>query len=85
MGRKTTFQWGRAHALLLAGTWIAAALVVQTAAGAEIGRSTERRELRLRGRDVGAPGGRPPCMAPAPAVKERSREDTLQPWERVAT
>ena len=56
---------------------MAAALVVQSAAGAEIGRSTERRELRLRGIDVGCPGYRPPCLSPAPAVKERSREDTL--------
>ncbi|MGH7437998.1 MAG: hypothetical protein ACRENE_20140 [Polyangiaceae bacterium] len=81
MGRKTTLEWGRARALLLLGTWIAAALVVQGAAGAEIGRSTERRELRLRGREVGVPA----CPATTPAVKERSRDDTLQPWERVAS
>jgi hypothetical protein len=83
MGRKTTLEWGRARGLLLLWTWIAGAVVVQGAAGAEIGRSTERRELRLwlRGRDVGIPA----CPSPTPAVKERSRDDTLQPWERVAS
>jgi hypothetical protein len=83
MGRKTTAAW--LHAAALAGAWIVAAAVVQGGAGSEIGVSVdqlgERIELRLRDKGEKAPGTVP--RAPPPA-RDRSREDTLQPWEHVS-
>jgi hypothetical protein len=84
MARKTTVAWLRAAAL--AGAWIAAMGVVQGPAGSEIGGSVqrlgERLELHLRGKGEKAPAAQP---ASSPPAKERSREETIQPWECVAT
>jgi hypothetical protein len=84
MGRKTTLPWERLRAAVLVGSWVLAAGVVQRAAGPEIGGSVqrlgERIELNLRGRGEGVPAAQP---TRSPPPRERSHEDTLQPWEHV--
>jgi hypothetical protein len=79
MTRKTTVAWLRMA--VLAGGWVVAAAVVQGGAGSELGGSAERLgerlELRLRGKDDKAPPSEP---APTPP-----HEETVQPWEHVAS
>ena len=82
MGRKTTAVWVRAA--VLGAAWLAAAGVVQGAAGSEIGGSVERHgerlELLLRTRGEKAPPEQPP-----PRRRDRAPEETFQPWEHVVT
>ena len=66
------------RAVLAAGLWMAAAWMVQVAAGSEIGRSSRQLEERLELRLIGAPVV--PLDRERPA---RTREEPIEPWELV--
>ena len=82
MGRKTTAVW--LHAAVLAGAWLSAAGVVQSAAGSEIGGSVQQLGERLE-RHLRTKGEKSTPMQTAPRPRERAPEETFQPWERVVT
>jgi hypothetical protein len=67
-------RWRTAFALV---TWMAAAAIVELAVGDEFSRASRRVEERLELQILGSPA------APIPATPERTRDDSIEPWELV--
>jgi len=68
----------RVRTVLSVLTWMAAASVVEVAVGQEFAQAArqveERLELQILGGPAAAPGTTPP---------ERTRDDSIEPWELV--
>jgi hypothetical protein len=58
-------------------TWMAGAAVVEVAVGDEFSQVSRQVEERLELQILGSPA------APSPAAPERTREDSIEPWELV--
>jgi hypothetical protein len=58
-------------------TWMAGAAVVEVAVGDEFSQASRQVEERLELQILGSPAAAPP------SAPERSREDSIEPWELV--
>jgi hypothetical protein len=59
-------------------TWMVAAAVAQVAVGEELADASRQMEERLEMQILGSPGA-----APSPVQPERTREESIEPWELV--